>query len=95
MHINYDKMNYMILGRTDKQIVSQEFDFRIDEKYIKQMENYKLLGLRIDNKLSWSSHVDHLYSSVSSKICLLGRLSKYFSTDVQKVISRIKDTFCP
>ena len=38
MHINYDKTNYvyMILGRTNKQSVSQEFDIRIDDKHIKK-----------------------------------------------------------
>ena len=36
MHINYDKTNYMILGRTNKQNVAQEFDIRIDDKQIKR-----------------------------------------------------------
>ena len=35
MHIIYDKTNYMILGRTNKQNVSQEFDIRIDDKHLK------------------------------------------------------------
>ena len=55
MHINYDKTNYMILGRTNKQNVSQEFDIRIDDKHIKKTQNNKLLGIHIDDKLSWSS----------------------------------------
>ena len=84
MHINYDKTNYMILGRTNKQNASQEFDIRIDDKHIKKTQNHKLLGIHIDDKLSWSSHIDHLCSSVSSKISLLRQLSKYVSTDVQK-----------
>ena len=36
MHINYDKTNYMIIGRTKKQNVPQEFDIRIDNKHIKR-----------------------------------------------------------
>ena len=36
MHINYDKTNYMILGRTNKQNVSQERVIRIDDKHIKR-----------------------------------------------------------
>ena len=90
MHINYDKTNYMILGRTIKQNVSQEFDIRIDGKLIKKTQNHKLLSIHIDDKLSWSSHIDNLCSSISSKISLLRQLSKYLSTDVQKkVLSRI------
>ena len=71
MHINYDKTNYMILGRTNKQNVSHEFDIRIDDKHIKKTQNNKLLGIHIDDKLSWSSHIRHICSSISSKISLL------------------------
>ena len=83
----------MVLGRTNKQNVPQEFDIRIDDKHIKTTQNHKLLGINIDDKLSWSSHIDHLRSSISSKISLLRHLSNYVSTDVQK--SFIKDIFCP
>ena len=82
----------MTLDRANKQKVSQEFDIRIDDKHIKKTQNHKLLGIYIDDKLSWSSHMDHLCSSISSKISFLRQLSKYVSTDVQK--SFIKDTFC-
>ena len=94
MHINYDKTNYIILGRTNKQNVSQEFDIRIDDKHIKMTQHHKLLGILgilgtlIDDKLSWSSQIDHLCSSISSKISLLRQLSKYVSIDVQKKFYR-------
>ena len=73
----------MILGRTNKQNVSQEFDIRIDDKHIKKTQTHKLLGIHIDDKLSWSSHIDHLCSLFSSNISLLRQLSKYVITDVQ------------
>ena len=44
----------------------------------------KLLGIHIDDKLSWSFHIDNLCSTISSKISLLKQLSKYVSNDVQK-----------
>ena len=51
MHINYDKTKCMILGRTNKQNVPQEFDIRIllDEKHIKKTQKHKLLGIHIDS----------------------------------------------
>ena len=80
----------MILGRTNKQNVSQEFDSRMDDKHIKKTQNHQLLGKHIDDKPSWSSHIDHLCSSFSSKISLSRQLSNYVLTDVHKnVLSRI------
>ena len=84
MHIHYDKTNYMILGALNKQSDPYEFDLRIDGNQIKKTHNQKLLGVHIDDKLSWSSHIDNLCSTISSKISLLRQLSKYVSIDVQK-----------
>ena len=48
MHINYDKPNYMILGRTNKQNVPQEFDIRIYVKHIQKTQHYKAYILVIN-----------------------------------------------
>ena len=53
LHINYDKTNYMILGRTNKQNVSHEFHIRVDDnwlpivnrlKYNKAVFTYKVMN---------------------------------------------------
>ena len=40
MHINYYKTNKMILGRTNKQNVSQGFGIRTEEKHIKKTQKH-------------------------------------------------------
>ena len=40
--------------------------------------------LHIDDKLSFTNHIDKLRSAISSKISLLRKLSRYVSTEVQK-----------
>ena len=45
----------------------------------------KLLGVYIDEHLSWSAHIDHLCSLISSKISLLRQLATYVPTHIQKV----------
>ena len=42
-----------------------------------------LLGLHIDERLTWSIHIDHLCSAISSKILLLKQLAEYVPVDVQ------------
>ena len=95
MHINYDKTSYMFLGTTHKLNNSHQYDLRIDNKPNKNTHNQKLLGIYIDDKLSWCAHIDYLCSAVSSKISLLRQLSRYVSVDVcpKEVLSRIHLTF--
>ena len=45
----------------------------------------KLLGIYIDENLTWSSHIDHLCSLISSNISLLGQLTTYIPTHAQKL----------
>ena len=52
---------------------------------IKNVSKQKLLGVYIDENLTWSSHIDHLCSIVSSKISLLRQLATYVPTNVQKL----------
>ena len=51
---------------------------------IANVSQQKLLGLMIDDKLTWSAHIETVCSSLSSKISLLRQLAKYVSTNVLK-----------
>ena len=48
------------------------------------MSQQKLLALHINNKSSFTTHIDKLFSAISSKISLLRKLSTYVSIEVQK-----------
>ena len=49
------------------------------------MTKQKLLGIYIDEHLTWSSHIDHLCSILASKISLLRQLFRYVSIEYQKM----------
>ena len=49
------------------------------------MTKQKLLGIYIDEHLTWSSHIDHPYSILASKISLPRQLSRYVSIEYQKM----------
>ena len=48
----------------------------------------KLLGITIDNKLSFQEHVRKMCRKVSQKIHALGRISKYVNRDKLKIIMK-------
>jgi hypothetical protein len=58
MALNLDKTN-IIQFKTNN---TPQYDLCIgcNEKYIKESENTKFLGLQIDNHLNWKNHIDQI-----------------------------------
>ena len=50
----------------------------------KTVSKQKLLGIYFGENLTWSSHIDHLCSLISSRISLIGQLATYIPTHAQK-----------
>ncbi|MCG8046530.1 MAG: reverse transcriptase domain-containing protein [Candidatus Thiodiazotropha endolucinida] len=84
MHIHYTKTTCMVTGTRQSLHDSLLLNITIDGHDIENVSQQKLLGLLIDNKLTWSAHIDNICSVVSSKISLLRQLAAYVSTDVLK-----------
>ena len=85
MDIHTAKTACMLVGTKKRLSDSCTLDIKIDDETIKHVSKQKLLGVYIDENLTWSSHIDHLCSIVSSKITLLRQLATYVPTHVQKL----------
>ena len=83
LFVHFDKTFYMLLGTRQKLANLDEINITIDNNLIKQTSEHKLLGIHIDDKLTWNAHINHLCSTISSKISLLRQLSKYVNRDTQ------------
>ena len=57
--INVENSNYIIIGSKDK-TVNRNINLTIKGNIIKQITEVKLLGLYIDDNLTWKSHCDFL-----------------------------------
>ena len=63
--------------RLDTQI--DEIDIEIDGEKIKRVDHTKSLGHVIDDRLSWSKHVEEISRKVSSSIGALKRVWPFIS----------------
>jgi len=54
LSLNYNKTHYMLIT---KQKIPLDFDMIINNHIISKVNNVKYLGVELDNKLSWSSHI--------------------------------------
>ena len=86
MHINFDKTTYMymVLGTRYTLQDTQSLNLKIDNHDVKRAIQQKLLGWNIDDKLSFTIHIDKRCSVISSKISLLQKLSTYLTIEAPK-----------
>ena len=85
MNIHYGITTCMLVGTRQRLNVSRELNVQIENIRIQTVTKQKLLGIYIDEHLTWSSHIDHLCLILASKISLLRQLSRYVSIEYQKM----------
>ena len=80
--IHYGKSNTMILGSRHKIQQAGQLNITIGDIQLNPVSSQKLLGLHIDETLSWNPHIDYLCSIISSRITLLKQLYHYIPENV-------------
>ena len=86
MFINTNKTKCMVIG-TKQKILSHdnELNLRIGSDVLQNSVCEKLLGVKIDQSLSWKYQIDHICSIMSSRIYLLSKIKKYLDIVCRKL----------
>ena len=96
MVANPGKFQIMFLGSN---IDNSKITFMIENKRVKYRSEVKLLGITIDDKLSFTAHIENLCSTASNRLRALERIRKFISFEQAKDLSEayIMSTFtyCP
>ena len=66
----------------------EPFSINIDNEVIKNSNNKKLLGINLNNKLGFDTHVANICSRVSKKLHALARISKYMNIHKRRMIMK-------
>ena len=94
MIFNPVKCNFLTLGFQDAQP-----NFSYDNITIKNVSEEKILGITIDNKLTFKSHLKNICKKANQKLNALARITKFTSPFQRKTLlnSFIKSQFsyCP
>ena len=64
----------------------QNLVIRINNNYIEEKTVTSFLGLQIDNKLNWKSHIAHICDKVSKAIAILRFVRYYYPKNILKMI---------
>ena len=63
--------------RLDKEIL----DLKFNEESLNMISNDKILGVFVDQNLTWSDHIRHLSKKITSSIWLLSKVKKFLSQE--------------
>ena len=86
MSLNSYKTKYMtITTRQKRQNISSRMPLYIGNEKIVEVATHKVLGVTIDNNLSWTNHVNELTKRVSQKLYQLAKIKHFLNAHARKL----------
>ena len=82
MKPNPKKFQFMVLGRSTRQSIM----LNVNNIKIRESSSVTLLGLTIDNRLTFKDHINILCRRASLKVHTLRRIKKYLTTVKAKLL---------
>ena len=81
MILNSSKTKVMLVTTNQKRqrLNNDNLDLNFNNESLNMVSNDKILGVFVDNNLTWSDHIKHLKKKISSGIWLLTKLKKFLS----------------
>ena len=79
MAINVKKSCSLLLG-TAQRLANQSIShlsIKVNDETIQQVTSYRLLGVEVDSRLSWSKHIDYLVKKINLRLRIFYRVSRF------------------
>ena len=90
MVLNHDKCSFMLIGADDETLVK----LMCGNGTLKNSKQEKVLGVTIDNKLNFSTHLSNISKNANIKFNALTKIQKYMTADKKNIFSSfIKSQF--
>ena len=86
LHINHDKVFYIHFKPNNHRATTNNYELKLCGKMIKQVKQTKFLGVIIDEKLSWTPHIEYLTNKLKSSVGIINRIRDCIPTTLHKTI---------
>ena len=94
LSLNVSKTEFMLVTTRQKRaFINDALSININEKPIRQVKTAKMLGLHIEETLSWTKQVEFIYKKVSPLLGLLKRVRNY--VDLNTLVNIYKSLIQP
>ena len=84
--LNIGKTKSILLGSKHQLECDPKLDLFIDNIQIEQVYVVKLLGITIDNQMSWSKHIDNIVSRMGRGVCMVRRVSRFLTVETRRQV---------
>lgn len=84
--LNIFKAKSIVFGSNYSLRREPELKVYINNILIQQVKETKLLGIILDNKLSWSKHNDNTVKGMGKVLAVVRRCRKYFTSHILKLV---------
>ncbi len=84
--LNTSKTKSIVFGSNCSLRSKPELKLYINKTLIQQVNEVKLLGITLDNKLSWSKHIENTVKRMGRVVAVVRRCRQYFTFDIMKII---------
>ena len=84
MIVNPDKFQLMLLQKSTKKVIQEKL--QIDNNEVESENWLTLLGITINNRLSFDDHISKLCNKVSIQLNAIFRLKKYMGPEELEVV---------
>ena len=87
MALHPQKSKFMLVTTRQKRqnMKHKLFKLSVNGKQLENVESHKLLGLTLDNNLSWSSHMSNLTKKLSRKIFQFNKIKHFLNQHTRKL----------
>ena len=85
MHINVNKTFSMTIGSRYSILNNHKLELTLDNNEIQTADTFKMLGIQVDQMLTWDKQIDSVCLNITRKITLMKMLSKYVNQDSLKL----------
>lgn len=84
LKLNVSKTKCIVLGSKHSVRETQMLDISLQGQPIEQVKEVKLLGVTLDQTLSWSTHINKIVTKLSRSISIVRRNARYMSIETRK-----------
>ena len=84
--LNVSKTKLMVIAGRQKLARVEEIELLVNENTIEQTDSFKYLGVKLNETMEWSDHIDYIHSKIAKRLGLLKRVKHLLPVKFREIM---------